>query len=70
MHTRGEEKALFDGFWNTSDFDVRNTYLCGCINVVEVRRRYSGKGRESSHEEVILKNTMYKTEKSPLKYVK
>lgn len=26
--------------------------------------------REESHEEVILENTMYETEKSPLKYVK
>ena len=40
-------KALFDGFWSTSDFDVQNTYLCGCIKVVQVKRRYSGKGRES-----------------------
>ena len=38
---------LFDGFWKTSNFDVQNAYLCGCVQVSEVKRRYMGKGSES-----------------------
>ena len=42
-----QRKALFEGFWKTSSFDVQNAYICGCIKVTEVRRRYSTSGNES-----------------------
>ena len=42
-----QRKALLDGFWKTLNFDVQNAYLCGCVQVSEVTRRYTGKGSES-----------------------
>ena len=40
-------KALFDGFWQTSNFDVQNAYLCGCIKVTCTKRKYTAKQAES-----------------------
>ena len=50
MHTemfrQGESdakaKKLFDGYWNTEDFDVQNAYyVSGCVKVADVKRRYT-----------------------------
>ena len=40
-------RALYVGFWNTADFNVQNTYLCGCIKVSQVKRRYTEKAKDS-----------------------
>ena len=40
-------KALFDGFWQTMNFDVQNAYLCGCIKVMSTKRKYTAKQAES-----------------------
>ena len=36
-----QRQKLFDGFWRTEDFDVQNTYLSGCVKVVDVKKRYT-----------------------------
>ena len=36
-----QRQQLFDGFWKISHFDVQNAYLCGCVKVVDVHRRYT-----------------------------
>ena len=32
-------KELFDGFWKTANFDVQNTFLCGCVKVFATKRK-------------------------------
>jgi len=42
-----QRKRLFEGFWKTADFNVQNAYICGCVKVVEVSKRYTARGAES-----------------------
>ena len=41
---RGSET---DGFWASGDFNTQNACICGCIKVVEIKRRYTAKGAAS-----------------------
>ena len=34
-------KALFEGFWKMANFDIQNTYLCGCIKTSNTKRKYT-----------------------------
>ena len=34
-------KGLFEGFWKLANFDIQNTYLCGCVKVMSTKRSYS-----------------------------
>ena len=34
-------KSLFDGFWKTANFDLQNAYLCGCVKVLNTKRKYT-----------------------------
>ena len=43
-----QRKILFEGFWSTSDFNVQNAYICGCIHVLKVSRRYGSTTPSSS----------------------
>ena len=36
-----QRQKLFSGFWKTSDFDLQNAYISGCVKVVSVKRRYT-----------------------------
>ena len=29
----------FDGFWKTGNFDVHNTFMCGCVKVFATKRK-------------------------------
>ena len=42
-----QQKKLLDWFWKTSNFNVQNTYLCGCVQVSEVKWRYARSGSAS-----------------------
>ena len=42
-----QRKKLFEGFWRVGDFNTQNAYVCGCVKVVEVAKRYSESGGES-----------------------
>ena len=42
-----QRQRLFDGFWRSSDFNVQNAYICGCVKVLEISRRYTSKGSSS-----------------------
>ena len=37
--THEQRKRLFDGFWNSGNFDVQNTFLCGCVKVSNTKRK-------------------------------
>ena len=45
-----ERRQIFDGFWSTANFDVQNAYLCGCVKVLDVARRYSPTGARSRRQ--------------------
>lgn len=34
-------KGLFDRFWKLANFDIQNTYLCGCVKVLTTKRKYA-----------------------------
>ena len=34
-------------FWKTSNFDVQNAFICGCVIVSQVKRRFASKQGES-----------------------
>ena len=34
-------KKLFDGFWESGDFNTQNAYLCGCTKTIETKRKYT-----------------------------
>ena len=36
-----QRKRLFTGFWDSGNFDVQNSYLCGCVRVMKKKRSYS-----------------------------
>ena len=44
-----EEKwqNLFSWFWDRVNFNVQNAYLCGCVKVVDIAKRYTEKGSAS-----------------------
>ena len=42
-----QRKRLFDGFWSVSRFDVQNAYLCECVKIMEIGRRYTSRRSES-----------------------
>ena len=42
-----QRQNLFSGFWDTADFNVQNAYLCGCVKVVDIAKRYTEKGSAS-----------------------
>ena len=42
-----QRSKLYNGFWASGDFDVQNSYICGCVKIVEVKRRYTAKGSGS-----------------------
>ena len=44
-----QRQKLFDGFWRLADFNVQNAYICGCVKVLEVFRRYTSKRSLSRH---------------------
>ena len=48
--TSSERRLIFDGLWSTENFDVQNAYLCGCVKVLQVARRYSPKGAKSRRQ--------------------
>lgn len=39
--SEAERKKLFDGFWSTGAFNTQNSYICGCIKILEPKRRYT-----------------------------
>ena len=41
-----QRKILFDGFWKSGNFDVQNAYLCGCVKVINTKKKYA-KGPKS-----------------------
>ena len=48
-----QRKKLFSGFWGSANFDVQNSYLCGCVKVIQVKRRYtSNASSRRSHSRV------------------
>ena len=36
-----QRQKLFDGFWETTDFNLQNAYISGCVKVISVKRRYT-----------------------------
>ena len=40
-------ERLFEGFWRSADFNAQNAYICGCVKVVEVAKRYVESGAAS-----------------------
>ena len=42
-----QRQNLFSGFWDTANFNVQNAYLCGCVKVVDIAKRYTEKGSSS-----------------------
>ena len=42
-----QRKRLFEGFWKTANLNIRNAYICGCVKVIEVAKRYTARGAES-----------------------
>ena len=42
-----QRQKLFDGFWSSSDFNTQNAYLCGCVKVVNIAKRYTQRGSSS-----------------------
>ena len=36
-----QRKRLFTGFWDSGNFDVQISYLCGCVRVMKKKRSYS-----------------------------
>ena len=45
--TEDQRTKLFDGLWASADFNTQNACICGCIKVVEIKRRYTTKGKGS-----------------------
>jgi len=42
-----QRKRLFEVFWKTANLNIQNAYICGCVKVVEVAKRYTARGAES-----------------------
>ena len=51
-----QRKALFDGFWATGDFNTQNSYLCGCVKVVEAKRRYTSSASRRQYSRIFYLN--------------
>ena len=45
-------EELFEGYWASGSFDIQSAYLCGCVKVLNVKRRYSGQSSRGSHTRV------------------
>ena len=39
--TEDKRKTLFEGFWKMGNFDLQNTYLCGCVKTITTKRKYT-----------------------------
>ena len=46
-----QREALFTGYWSSHDFNTQNAYLCGCIKVVAIKRRYTTAGTASRRKQ-------------------
>ena len=44
-----QRKKLFEGYWASGSFDIQSAYLCGCVKVLNIKRRYSGQSSRGSH---------------------
>ena len=40
-------QQLFYGLWQTTDFNLQNAYICGCVKVLSVKRRYTDSPADS-----------------------
>ena len=45
-------ESLFKGFWEMASFDMQNAYLCACVKVIQVKRRYTEGSSRRSHSRV------------------
>lgn len=43
-----QRRILFDGFWASGDFNTQNSYLCGCVKVIEPKRRSTPRAATSA----------------------
>ena len=52
--SESQRKKLFEGFWSSADFNVQNAYICSCVKVTEIARRYTSSGSSSrrSHSRI------------------
>ena len=39
--SKAQQMKLFGGFWESGNFDVQNAYICGCVKISKVARRYT-----------------------------
>ena len=42
-----QRRKIFSGFWDTADFNVQNAYICGCVKVIDIAKRYTARGAAS-----------------------
>ena len=42
-----QRTKLFDGFWASGSYNVQNAYICGCVKITKVARRYTSQGDKS-----------------------
>ena len=46
--TTEQRRTIFSRFWALGNFDIQNTYLCGCVKVLPVARHYTSKSRRGN----------------------
>lgn len=59
-----EEKRqkIFNGYWKMKSFDMQTAYLCGCVKIFPVKRRYTGsKSRRSFTRDYYVRDGVCKT---------
>ena len=46
--TTEQRRTIFSRFWALGNFDIQNTYLCGCVKVLPVARHYTSESKRGN----------------------
>ena len=46
--TTEQRRTIFTKFWALCNFDIQNTYLCGCVKVLPVARHYTSESKRGN----------------------
>ena len=54
--TTEQRRIIFSKFWALGNFDIQNTYLCGCVKVLPVARHYTSESKRGNKRVYYVNN--------------
>ena len=55
--TTEQRRTIFSRFWALGNFDIQNTYLCGCVKVLPVARHYTSESKRGNTRVYYVNNS-------------